>query len=378
MDGNSPLRAADYAFRAGRFAAGLAAWVEAIASFEQALQLEPDSAKRGAIFLAMGAARFHKGDFVPASADYRTAVDLAAANHDWPLLESAHVALNQSFLPQARFAEAIALAKALRESGPPELALCAEFCWGTGLGVESAHPVEAEFHLKEAERLLQERGQQSSKVTLPQIRYQLAGVVGQQGRSGEAIQLYREVLEMLNQGLATLDILRNIMLYNNLAYHLYLIGDSRAGEYAREGIRVAREKGSLSHLPYLYSTSGEIALGENDLDGAEKFFSEGLALAEEIPVPERIAGMTANLGLVAKARGDSKLACEYLQKALSLAEHLGSHHLEVRTRIWLAPLLSPRERISCLKAARTIAEQDGLQSLLEEIAGLERNLDPAA
>ena len=115
MDGNSPARAADHAFRAGRFAAGLAAWVEAIASFEQALQLEPDSAKRGAIFLAMGAAHFHKGDFVAASADYRTAVELAAASHDWPLLESAHVALNQSFLPQARFAEAIALAKALRE-----------------------------------------------------------------------------------------------------------------------------------------------------------------------------------------------------------------------------------------------------------------------
>ncbi len=378
MDGNYPTRAADYAFRAGRFAANLAAWVEAIASFEQALRLEPDSAQRGAIFLAMGAARFHQGDFVRASADYRTAVDLAAVKRDWPLLEAAHVALNQSFLPQARFAEAIGLARELRESGPLELAMCAEFCWGTGLGVESAHPVEAEFHLREAERLLREGGHKSSKVTLPQIMYQLAGVVGQQGRSAEAIGLYRDVLDMLDQGLATLDILRNIMLYNNLAYHLHLMGDASAGEYAREGIRVARERGSLSHLAYLYSTSGEIAMDQNELDGAEKYFSEGLALAEQIPIPERIAGMTANLGLVARARGDMQLACKQLQKALDLAEQLGSHHLEVRIRIWLAPLLSPKERAACLKDARTIAEQDGLQSLLEEIAALERNLDVAA
>ena len=96
------------------------------------------------------------------------------------------------------------------------------------------------------------------------------------------------------------------------------------------------------------------------------------------PCRNEIAGMTANLGLVAKARGDSRLACEHLRKALGLAQQLGSHHLEVRTRIWLAPLLSPKERAACLKEARIVAEQDGLQSLLEEIAGLERNLDPAA
>jgi predicted ATPase/DNA-binding SARP family transcriptional activator len=374
MDGNLPARAAAHALRAGKFAANLAAWVEAVAFYQQALEFEADPAKRAGIFLEMGTARLHKGDFAQASDDYRTAVDLAAARRDWSLLEAAHLALNQSFLPQARFAEAIALAKELRESGPPELALCAEFCWGTGLGVESAHPVEAEFHLREAGRLLAERKDYIGSITPTQIIYQLAGVVGQQGRSMEAIDLYRQALAMLERGEAKLDILRNIMLYNNLAYHLHLVGDPSAAGYIRLGIKLAREKGSLSHLPYLYSTSGEIALAQGDLDVAEKYFGEGLALAEQIPVPERIAGMTANLGLVAKQRGDNGLACKRLKTALNLAQQLGNHHLEVRIQIWLTPLLPSEEAHLCLDAARTIAEQNGLHSLLEEIVGLEKDL----
>ncbi len=375
MDGNLPDRAAAYAFRAGQFAGSLAAWVEAIAFYQQALEFERDDMERIRILLEMGAARFQEGDFAAASDNYQTAVNLAAAQRDWVLLEASHLGLNQSFLPQARFAEAIALAKELRESGPAELAVCAEFCWGTGLGVGSAHPVQAEFHLREAERLLAEhKDMTGSNITPAQITYQLAGVVGQQGRSVEAIDLYRKALRLQERGEANLDIVRNIMLYNNLAYHLHLVGDPSAADYIRASIKLAREKGSLSHLPYLYSTSGEIALAQGNLDDAEKYFSDGLALAEQIPVPERIAGMTANLGLVARQRGDIPLARERLSGALELARKLGTHHLEVRIRIWLAPLLTREEAQICLATAHTLAKQDGLRSLLEEIVGLEKDL----
>jgi tetratricopeptide (TPR) repeat protein len=373
MDGNLPERAKSYAFRAGQFATNLAAWVEAISFYEQALALELDDAKRASIFLAMGAAHFHQGNFGLASKDYQAALGLAQASHDWPLLEDAHLGLNLSLLPQARFAEAVEVAKELRESGPAELAICAEFVWGASLTVESAHPVEAERHLCEAERLLREQQENFSKITSIQIKYSLASVFGQQGRSREAIDLFREVLDMLKGGKGTLDTLRNIMLYNNLAYHLHLIGDASAIDYVQKGTQLAREKGSLSHLPYLYSTSGEIALANRDLDAAEKYFSDGLALAEQIPIPERIAGMTANLGLVAKQRGDIELARERLQTALNLVEPLGNHHLEVRIRIWLAPMLPSKDARACLSSARILAEQDGLQGLLQEIEKLEKN-----
>jgi predicted ATPase/DNA-binding SARP family transcriptional activator len=375
LGSNLPDRAKAYAIRAGRFAANLAAWEEAIAFFEQALPLESDDTERARIFMAMGTAHFHNGDFALASKDFQPAMGLAQAGHNLPLWEDAYLGLQMSFIPQARFTEAIEVAKELRRSGPPELAVCAEYIWGSSLEVESAHPVEAEQHLREAERLFLEQPRNfETKVTLAQIKYSLAGVFGQQGRIREAVEQFREVMDMLERGDSTLDILRNIMLYNNLAYHLHLLEDPSAMDYVKKGTRLARERGSLSHLPYLYSTSGEIALAAGNLDAAEQYFSDGLTLAEQIPIPERIAGMTANLGLVAKQRGDIDLARERFRTALKLVEPLRNHHLEARIRIWLSPLLPWEEAHVCLNSARILAEQGGLQGLLEEIGELERNL----
>jgi DNA-binding SARP family transcriptional activator len=375
MDGNVPDQAKAYWFRAGQFATNLAAWVEALAFYKQALDLETTPMKRTRVILATGAAHFHKGDFALASEDHRSAIEWAQLSQSLSLLEDAYLGLSLSLYPQARFTEAIDVAKQLRESGPPELALCAEFIWGASLAVESAHPVDAEYHLREAERMLHERqGNFESQITTVQISYSLASVFGQQGRSREAVEEFLKVLDMMERGEGTLDTLRNIMLYNNLAYQLHLLGDPSAATYIQYGIQLAQERGSLSHLPYLYSTSGEIALAAEDLDTAEKYFRDGLRLAEQIPLRERIAGITANLGLVAKARGEMGLAREQLQKALTLVGPLGNHHLEVRIRIWLAPLLAAQDARSCLNSARVLAERDGLYGLLGEIEQLEKRL----
>jgi tetratricopeptide (TPR) repeat protein len=375
LSGNLPDRAKAYAFRAGGFAANLAAWGEAITFYKQTLSLESDDTERARIFVAMGMARFHKGDFALASKDYRSALELIQTSHNWSLLEDAYLGLSLSLYPQARFAEAIEMAAKLRTSGPSELALCAEFIWGASLDVESARPAEAERHLREAERLFLEPHRTfGTKVTLAQIKYSLAGVFGQQGQTRKAVEQFREVLDMLERGEGTLDTLRNIMAYNNLAYYLHLLGDASAMEYIREGIALAKERGSLSHLPYLYSTSGEIALADGDLDAAEKYFNDGLTLAEQIPFPERIAGLTANLGLVARERGDIDLARERLQTALNLVEPLGNRHLEVRIRIGLALLLPLSEARTCLNSARILAQEGGLSGLLDEIGELEKEL----
>jgi len=375
LDGNLPDRAEAYVFRAGRYAANLAAWGEAVTFYKQALSLESDDMERARIFVAMGTAHFHKGDFALASRNYRSALELIQTSHNWSLLEDAYLGLSLSLYPQARFSEAIEMATKLRTSGPSELAICAEFIWGASLSVESARPAEAERHLREAERLfLEPQRTFETKVTLAQIRYSLAGAFGQQGQTREAVEQFREVLDMLERGDGTLDILRNIMAYNNLGYYLHLLGDASAIDYIKKGIALAKERGSLSHLPYLYSTSGEIALANGDLDAAEKYFRDGLALAEQIPFPERIAGLTANLGLVAKERGDIVLARERFQTALNLVEPLRNRHLEVRIRIWLAPLLSLEDARACLNSARILAEQGKLQGLLEEIGKLDKDL----
>jgi Tfp pilus assembly protein PilF len=139
-------------------------------------------------------------------------------------------------------------------------------------------------------------------------------------------------------------------------------------------MELARARGSLSHLPYLLSTSGEIALAQQQPEAAETFFAEGLTLAERIPIPERIAGLTANLGLVARARGQTDLARERFTQALAGADALGAKHLAVRIRIWLAPLLPAEQRQPTLQQAQDLARQGGFQSLLDEISQLQASL----
>ncbi|MCL4487316.1 MAG: AAA family ATPase [Chloroflexi bacterium] len=372
VEANVPARVAYSAFRAGQYAAGLAAWAEAIAFYEQALQAETNDTNRTDLFLALGTARFNHGESARASESFMSAVTLAQASHDLARLEEAHLALNTSLIPQSRYREAIELAEELRRAGPPELALCAEICWGTALGLESAHPVQAEAHLRLAEELLAAPRGFETRITRARMIYQLAGVTGQQGKIAEAVAYYWQALALVRENETALDLQRHVLLYNNLAYHLHLLNDPEASEFARTGLQFAREKGTRTHQSYLLSTSGEIALAQNDLDAAERFFSEGLELAEQLTIPERIAGLTANLGLVARQRGDTARARELLTDALARANQIGASHLAVRIRMWLAPLLPPDQAWTYLREAREIAEAGHYARLLDDIAQLER------
>ena len=368
-----PERAGPFAWRAGQRSTAVAAWAEAIAFYQQALAARPNEREQLALHLAIGEAHFHSGAFAAATDSYWAAIPLAQALHDLDSLEAAYIALNLSLLPQSRYAEAISFGQNLRRGGPPELAACAEFIWATGLALKSTQPGEAEYHLREAERLLAEQPPGASRLSLAQIKYQRAGIVGQQGRAAESAALYREALYLTQHAGQSLDLIRQIMLLNNLAYQLSLLGElGPASEYAQAGIRLAQERGSLTHLSYLLSTSGEIALARGDLEAAERFFTDGLALARQVPIAERLAGHTANLGLVAVARGQAELARARLREALTLADTLGASHLAVRIQIWLAPLLPPAEAAPFLAKARAAAEAAGYSGLLDEITRLQK------
>ena len=370
--GGAPERAAPFALRAGRHAASLGAWAEAIAFYEQALRAEADDAQRATIFIALGAAHYHSGDFVRGADAFRAGIPLALACADLRSAETGYWLLVHCLVPHARFAEAITLAQQLLRDGPRELAPCAEFCWGLALSLEGAQLGEAERHLLAAERLLAAQTGFQSQITLAMLRYQRAGVLGQQGHFAQAIALYWEVLSLARVDETALDLQRHILLYNSLSYYLHLSGDPAAAEYARAGLKFARDKGTLTHQPYLLSTSGEIALAENDLAAAESLFSEGLRLAERLDIPQGITGLRANLGRVAKQRGQTALALDYLTDALARADQIPAHHLAARIRIWLAPLLPPAEARRRLVEAREIAERRGFHGLLDELDQLEQ------
>jgi hypothetical protein len=134
---------------------------------------------------------------------------------------------------------------------------------------------------------------------------------------------------------------------------------------------LAEERGAISLQPYLFSTAGEIALARGDLAEAERLFGAGMALAERLHIPERIAGLGANLGLVALLRDQKPLAIHRLSTALARADALGTRHLAAQIRVWLAPLLPPAEARAALSEARAIAESGGRKRILEQIERLE-------
>jgi tetratricopeptide (TPR) repeat protein len=305
---------------------------------------------------------------------YRDALQSARATGDTRAADEAALALARALMSQARFAEGIALARQVLETGSLASACKAEFQIGAILSIEGADLAAASQHLEAAEALCRERSP-DDVLGLAEIKFELGSVAAQKGDLERAVALYRESLDLArrapDEDAASVRVALSL---NNLAYHLLLLGDPTAAGYARAGLDLARENGLLGFLPYLLSTLGEIALAEGDLAEAERSLSEGLALAEQVAVPERVAGLTANLGLVASARGETATAIHRLSTALAQADALGTLHLAAQIRIWLAPLLPPAEACARLREARAIAEAGDRRRLLAEIAVLESRL----
>lgn len=373
MEGNAVQRAAPYAFRAGKQSARLAAWHEAIDFFQQAL-LGFEGNERFPVLMALGKVLTSSGALSQATGVIQEAYDLAAAFQDREQMDMAALAMGEALLPQSRYQEAIEMAREVREKGLPENAATAEFTWGTALSLEGAHLDEAAEHLDLAQMLCCEQGNANSfnKINQARILFELGGIAAQRGNLPQAIERYRQVVDItcsVGGEAAMWCALAN----NNLAYHLLLIGDPRAPEYAANGLSKAQEFGLLELLPYIYSTLGEIALKEAvSISEAENYFRQGLGLAEEFKMEERIAGLTANLGRVEIERGNLELAKHLLSDASQKAGALGTRYQWAQIHLWLAPLLSAVERQECLAAVKTFAEEGGRKRLLEQIYEIER------
>jgi DNA-binding SARP family transcriptional activator/tetratricopeptide (TPR) repeat protein len=364
-EGHAAERAASYAFRAGRRAAELAAWAEAIGFYEQAFA-GAGAERRAAIFLALGEARSENGQPAQAAEAYRAAIELAEARGDERAANAARLLLARALTAQSRYAEAIELARRVLASGDPAAVVSAELIWGTVLSVEGVDLAGAAEHLHTAASLC---AAQADPATLAHITFELGSVAAQQGDLAHAVERYRQALAAAEQSAAGLGF--QIIAHNNLAYHLHLLGDPLAPEHARIGLSLARASGVLTAQPYLLSTLGEIALATDDLPTAEQRFAEGLELAERLQMPERVAGLTANMGLVAQRRGQPALAIHRLSTARARADELGTQHLAAQIRLWLAPLLPRDEARARLAEARAIAESGGRRRLLDEIQKLE-------
>ncbi|MBE7554199.1 MAG: AAA family ATPase [Anaerolineales bacterium] len=380
-EGGMPERAAKYAFRAGQLAAGLAAWSEAAVFYEQALTESAsldDPSQQQAILATLGQACLHTGQFSRASEAFRHALNLAKTGQGQVNEGVLHLNLATALLLENRYDEVLVLAEEINATNRPEYAANATYLCGVALSHSRSDLAGAIAHIQNAEALLAQAGQEAHPaegvVSLHQIKFELGNIFARRGDLPEAIKHYRAGLEVTRNLEDDAVVLAHILFLNNLAYHLHLLHDPAATAYVQQGLALAQEKGILSALPYLWSTQGEIALAQNDLPTAEQCFNEGLSLAQQFSVPERIAGLTANLGLVAQQRGQRRRARDYLSTALAQAEELNLRYLAVQIRLWLVPLLPPAKAQMHLAAARSVAEQDGYERLLADVARLEAEI----
>jgi MalT-like TPR region len=372
-EGNAPQRAARYALKAGTQAAGLAAWSEASEFYELALQGLAGSARLPAL-QGLSEAYSRAGNYARACEVLRDALaEAEAADADQAQSEQLRLALARGLMPQARYAEVIELAEQVGGSCTPASAVTAELLWGTALSLEGASLEEAAVHLQNAENLWRQNPT-SDPSSLSQILFEFGNVRAQQGEIAQAVELYRQSLKTAEQVQSDSALEQRILALNNLAYHLYLLDDPTARKYGQAGLELAQEKGVLGLQTYLYSTLGEINLAQGDLAQAESYFEHGLALAGRFSIQERVAGLTANLGLVAAQRGETALAIHQLSAALGQADALGTRHLSAQVRIWLAPLLPPGQARQLLAQAHVIAEESGRKRLLKEVEQLEKDL----
>jgi DNA-binding SARP family transcriptional activator len=373
-EGHAPERAAPFALLAARQAVRLAAWAEAAAFYEQAAEYGSPQGRYQAL-IGLGKARSEAGQLTQASDAFHQAISLVQADPTAGKWEEANLDLAGSYLAQTRYNEILRLVRRVRETGRPEFAPSAEFLWGAALSLEGTDLDGATAHLQAAANLCRFEPDKDPSLE-SRIQFELGGVAAQQGDLPRAIELYTSALNLACQSDDEMVLGWCALAHNNLAYHLVLIGDlSAAEEHVHEGLTLAKEKGMLTQLTYLYSTSGEIALARGELDDAERSFLQGLELAGRLSNAERLAGLTANLGLVSIRRGQTSLAIHRLSTALARADTAGTHHLAALIRIWLAPLLPVEEAKSTLAEARVIAERGQRRLLLDQIEEIEKKIE---
>jgi tetratricopeptide (TPR) repeat protein len=207
----------------------LAAWKEATKFFEQALAIDPDDPQRYAVNMELGEARFQANALAPASEAFQA--PLVAAAPGTLEADQARLALARSFIIQARFAEAIEHLRQVNDS-PLAIAAQREFTWGAALSIEGDDLAAASEHLRRAESILAQSSSPGDLPLLAQIKFELGSVAAQQGELQKAVVLYSESLEIAEEAPGDTGATQLILAYNNLGYHLHLLGDSGAHDYA--------------------------------------------------------------------------------------------------------------------------------------------------
>lgn len=231
---------------------------------------------------------------------------------------------------------------------------------------------EAEEHLAEGLRLAVEH---ELSETAMNGWFELGNLNLQRGDFAKAQESFRQSLALAQTGQS---IYQEAICHNNLAYAALLAGDlDQAHTQIEHGLAFADKHALMLPRQYLYSTRGEIALAENQLDAAEQWFRRAVIEAEKFDNSVHAGNIRANLALVARAKGDLDEALALLTQAQKVVARVSTPHLQTQIDLWLAELHLQRGERAVAKQALARAEarlagtnRRGLQAWAKQVRAL--------
>ena len=318
----------------------------------RALALEATPARR----LGLGYTRYTQGDLEEGRAAFTQAMVEFVAQGDDRGAAQARLALADSYLASGQGDLIIQWAKVvLQELDPladPEAIARAHLLLSAADLLIGRSLSEAERHLIEATQLA---GEYHLPAIAAQGQFALGNVLAERGDYEEAVQVFAQSI-VLAQAAGNLAL--EVYGHNNLAYHALLAHDlDTAQAQIESGMALAQKHALFIPWQYLYSTRGEIALAQGQLDEAETFFHRALSEAEKHGNQLQVANIGANLSRVARERGDSDGALILLTEASRAVREQPALHLHTQIDLWLAELYIQRGERAAAKDAWQQAER---------------------
>ena len=333
------VEAARYAEMAAAQAAQLGAMTEAVNFYRRAYALEPTPGQQ----LALGYTLMHApGGIVEAREAMQQALDAFESLRDQAGIVQAALRLAVSYLSTEQgeqvlhWAERILVASA--ESDDIELQATAEYLMAAGKLYSRHAMAEADAHYREATRLASENNLDSDIAI--QTWFGWGNLSVQCGEYTLARSKFERTLALTR---TTGNIYFESLCYNNLAYATLLDGDVAAARTTVDsGLDFIEANQLLRPRQYLYSTRGEVALAEHELDVAESWFDRAIEEARVYDNETHAINVRAHLGRVALARGDSDRAEQLLTGALDAIPTDSAIYLRTQIALWLADLFLKR------------------------------------
>lgn len=321
---NEVQRAADYAERAAEQAAQIGAFVEAAAYARHALAWEPTASRH----LVLGRALMFSGSAIEAVEQLMRALQLFEQTTDLvgtatAALTLAIIAVSNSQFAQARHWLAH---PALVQAEPLKPMLCANACIvATTVERQSQNYAAALTYLARAEQLVHEHHLTSLAM---QVLFERGNLLADRGELAAAVAAFAEAYQVAD---AVKDVFGMAFAGNNLAYHTFLAGDAAKAQPQIDAAVDLTKRYNLTVLSqYVYSTSGEIALGREDLTRAESDFELAFAAAQFRDNRVQMANVRVSQALVAHARHNAAQAQALIEDAETLFGTATDHFVQNR------------------------------------------------